>query len=267
MSIGLLDFFSSDGKFFGALSLSLSLSHLLTHTHCPSVSLSNSLTLSLPFVLRISSINGEEAETNVSKLQFWGEIDDLLFVACPGTLVQLLKRSQSSFGRSICGKASSPCIFEQSSQALKKLFMMGNLNCSFNQWKQLYDDWKQQAKASSLTDRYWNTWSVCGLKPKFLLIFCCNRKWTCYCLSSILLFCPERERERNCLFVRMREGEANQPVAVTTKCIKWCSKWIKINFGKGGSGCGSVGRVVAFDTRGPQFDSSHQQIIYWTFVC
>ena len=27
----------------------------------------------------------------------------------------------------------------------------------------------------------------------------------------------------------------------------------------GGSGCGSVGRVVAFDTRGPRFDSSHRQ--------
>ena len=26
-----------------------------------------------------------------------------------------------------------------------------------------------------------------------------------------------------------------------------------------GSGCGSVGRVVAFDTRGPRFDSSHWQ--------
>ena len=26
-----------------------------------------------------------------------------------------------------------------------------------------------------------------------------------------------------------------------------------------GSGCGSVGRVVAFDTRGPRFDSSHRQ--------
>ena len=27
-----------------------------------------------------------------------------------------------------------------------------------------------------------------------------------------------------------------------------------------GSGCGSVGRAVCFDTRGPQFDSSHWQI-------
>ena len=26
-----------------------------------------------------------------------------------------------------------------------------------------------------------------------------------------------------------------------------------------GSGCGSVGRAVAFDTRGPRFDSSHRQ--------
>ena len=26
-----------------------------------------------------------------------------------------------------------------------------------------------------------------------------------------------------------------------------------------GSGCGSVGRAVAFDTRSPQFESSHRQ--------
>ena len=26
-----------------------------------------------------------------------------------------------------------------------------------------------------------------------------------------------------------------------------------------GSGCGSVGRAVAFDTRGPRFDTSHRQ--------
>ena len=29
-----------------------------------------------------------------------------------------------------------------------------------------------------------------------------------------------------------------------------------------GSGCGSVGRVVAFNTRGPRFDSSHRQNLY-----
>ena len=29
-----------------------------------------------------------------------------------------------------------------------------------------------------------------------------------------------------------------------------------------GSGCGSVGRVVAFDTRDPQFESSHQQNLF-----
>ena len=31
------------------------------------------------------------------------------------------------------------------------------------------------------------------------------------------------------------------------------------NIGIEGSGCGSVGRAVAFDTRGPRFDSSHRQ--------
>ena len=31
-----------------------------------------------------------------------------------------------------------------------------------------------------------------------------------------------------------------------------------------GSGCGSVGRVVASDTRGSWFESRHPQILYWT---
>ena len=33
-----------------------------------------------------------------------------------------------------------------------------------------------------------------------------------------------------------------------------------------GSGCGLVGRVVASDTRGPRFESSHRQNLCWTFV-
>ena len=31
------------------------------------------------------------------------------------------------------------------------------------------------------------------------------------------------------------------------------------------SGCGSVGRAVAYATRGLRFKSSHQQNLYWTF--
>ena len=34
-----------------------------------------------------------------------------------------------------------------------------------------------------------------------------------------------------------------------------------------GSGCGSVGRAVASDTRGPPFECSHEQNLYWTFYC
>ena len=35
-----------------------------------------------------------------------------------------------------------------------------------------------------------------------------------------------------------------------------------------GSGCGSVGRAVASDTRGPRFESSHRQkIIYILNIC
>ena len=30
-----------------------------------------------------------------------------------------------------------------------------------------------------------------------------------------------------------------------------------------GVGCGSVGRAVAYNMRGPRFQSSHQQIIYY----
>ena len=38
----------------------------------------------------------------------------------------------------------------------------------------------------------------------------------------------------------------------------------KENFG---SGCGSVGRAVASNSRGPPFESSHrQEFIYWTFT-
>ena len=28
-----------------------------------------------------------------------------------------------------------------------------------------------------------------------------------------------------------------------------------------GSGCGAVGRAVAYNTRGPRFDSSHRQLL------
>ena len=34
-----------------------------------------------------------------------------------------------------------------------------------------------------------------------------------------------------------------------------------------GSGCGPVGRAVAFNTSGLRFDSSHRQNLYRTFVC
>ena len=33
-----------------------------------------------------------------------------------------------------------------------------------------------------------------------------------------------------------------------------------------GSGCDSVGRAVASDTKGPRFESSHWQNLYWAFV-
>ena len=34
-----------------------------------------------------------------------------------------------------------------------------------------------------------------------------------------------------------------------------------------GSGCGSVGRVVASDIRGPRFESSHWQNLYILNIC
>ena len=34
-----------------------------------------------------------------------------------------------------------------------------------------------------------------------------------------------------------------------------------------GSGCGSVGRAVASDNKGPRFKSSHRQIFYIQHIC
>ena len=33
-----------------------------------------------------------------------------------------------------------------------------------------------------------------------------------------------------------------------------------------GSGCGSVGKAVVSDTRGPRFESSHRRTFYWTLL-
>ena len=62
--------------------------------------------------------------------------------------------------------------------------------------------------------------------------------------------------------------------AWTTQVITYLgrsySRWLQhqgINVLHKGCDCGSVGRAVAFITRGPQFNSSHGQILYWTFVC
>ena len=43
-----------------------------------------------------------------------------------------------------------------------------------------------------------------------------------------------------------------------------CHKWANHLAIRRGSGCGSVGRAVASDTRGPWFESSHWQYLYWT---
>ena len=58
--------------------------------------------------------------------------------------------------------------------------------------------------------------------------------------------------------------QTSTPVANSTytKKLNWY-KQIK----QGGSGCDSVGRVVASDSRGPQFDSSPQQNIILNIYC
>ena len=48
---------------------------------------------------------------------------------------------------------------------------------------------------------------------------------------------------------------ANAASSEERKCSGWVT-WAVL------SGCGSVGRAVAFDTRGPRFDSSHRQNLY-----
>ena len=42
--------------------------------------------------------------------------------------------------------------------------------------------------------------------------------------------------------------------------LRFCNKQIQIPIA--GSGCDSVGRAVTSDSRGPQFKSSHRQILY-----
>ena len=39
--------------------------------------------------------------------------------------------------------------------------------------------------------------------------------------------------------------------------------WVRQTFARLGSGCGSVGRAVAFDTRDLRFESSHRRIFKW----
>ena len=54
-----------------------------------------------------------------------------------------------------------------------------------------------------------------------------------------------------------------RPNAIQLDCQK-----IKLTFNFLGSGCGSVGRAVASDTRGPRFESSHRQkFIFILNIC
>ena len=50
--------------------------------------------------------------------------------------------------------------------------------------------------------------------------------------------------------------------------LRLCVCACRLTSSKQGSGCGSVGRAVASDTRGPRFDSSHRQkFIYTLNIC
>ena len=53
--------------------------------------------------------------------------------------------------------------------------------------------------------------------------------------------------------VRLQNGESNI----------WI---IKCNDIHPGSGCGSVSRAVAYNSRGPRFESSHRQNLHRTFI-
>ena len=75
----------------------------------------------------------------------------------------------------------------------------------------------------------------------------------CWCLKRPKI---HKKRQVSALLDQLKVG----------KSAIWCAlvigfiirRWDKFAHTKG-SGCGSVGRVVASDTRGPQFESSHQQ--------
>ena len=60
-------------------------------------------------------------------------------------------------------------------------------------------------------------------------------------------------------FVESSSSLQQQPRnSVSYVCVQ-CKKVTKYLFG--GSGCGTVGRAVAYDTRGPGFESSHRQLL------
>ena len=53
---------------------------------------------------------------------------------------------------------------------------------------------------------------------------------------------------------------------VWTACNETCGKYWYYSIDHLGCGCGSVGRAVASNARGPQFKYSHRQKLYWTFT-
>ena len=52
----------------------------------------------------------------------------------------------------------------------------------------------------------------------------------------------------------------------TTKSATFLSNILPIKILSTGSGCGSVGKPVASDTRGPRFESCHWRSFYWTLL-
>ena len=90
-----------------------------------------------------------------------------------------------------------------------------------------------------------------------------NTKWTIEKLPKTSKYCQRGIISQilshwwNCEKVAIESSHSNDNDA--TKFRKFYSGKLAFFFG---SGCGSVGRAVRFNTRDPQFESSHRQILF-----
>ena len=103
----------------------------------------------------------------------------------------------------------------------------------------------------------------------------CGKSFKCYLSYLVFLLCSVIIFRKLTFFLSLteRRTSAFELASLTSQPLKqkeknnWIGPTVK-HVWKMGSGCGSVGRAVASDTRGPRFESSHwQKFIYILNIC